>query len=162
MPASTTGPDEQRAPAVARQQLEEMASELRRAARVPFPPRVRLRRLLQALFDYVIDHPETFRLLFGGAALAADPLLGAAATSTRIRLIDEVARILAGSAPTPQVAAASAGVVGFALTNIGLCLAGGLLPEHALRVTCEFCNQHYRFAPAAITELFDRGAEARH
>jgi AcrR family transcriptional regulator len=126
--------------AVAQQQLEEMTRELRRAARVPFPARVRLRRLLKTLFDYVIDHPGTYRLLFGDAALAVDPALGPAAAATRVRLTDEVARILAGSAPTPQVTAASAGVVGFALANIGLCLAGGLVPEHAWRVTCEFCT----------------------
>jgi hypothetical protein len=125
---------------VLRRELEEMARDVRRAARVPFPARERLRRFLEALFDHAIEHPETYRLLLGGAPLAVDPALGATATATRIRLVDEVARILAGSVPTPQVAAASAGVVGFALANIGLCLAGRLVPEHAWRVTCEFCT----------------------
>ena len=137
--------------AVAQQQLAAMTRELRHAARVPFPARVRLRRLLKALFDYVIDHPGTYRLLLGDVARAVDPALGPAAITTRVRLIDEVARILAGSAPPPQVAAASAGVVGFALANIGLCLAGRLVPEHAWRLTCEFCTSQL-----PSTDLDDR------
>ena len=126
--------------AVAQQQLEAMTEELRRAARVPFPARVRLRRLLKAMFDHVDTNPGTYRLLFSDAAVAVDPALGPAAIATRAQVAAEAAHILAGSAPTPQIAAASAGIVGFALANIGLCLAGGLDPEQAWRVTCEFCT----------------------
>jgi hypothetical protein len=156
-PRVPIGPDEKRArimakaqAVLAQQQLEEMARELRRAARVPFPARVRMRRLLKALFDHVIDHPGTYRLLVGDATPVI-PALGLAATTTQVRLIDEVARVLAGSAPTPQVTAASAGIVGFALANIGLCLTGDLGPEHAWRVTCEFCTSQ-----VPPTDLDDR------
>jgi hypothetical protein len=126
-----------------------MVRELRRAARVPFPAKARLERLLERMFDYVLAHPGTHRLLLDEAVLAADDGLTPLATAARTELTAEVAGLLAGTAPLDEVAAASVGVVGFALANIGLCLSGALDAEQAKHVTCEFCTSQLPDQPPA-------------
>jgi hypothetical protein len=116
-----------------------MLRELRRAARVPFPANVRLTRLLRALFDHLVEDPDMLRLLSGDTFPA---------TAARAAVASEVAGLLAGSAPSAEVTAASAGVVGFALANVGLCLAGRLEVEHAFRVTRAFCTSRLPGPPA--------------
>ena len=127
--------------AVADELLVELLQELRHAARVPFSSQSRLTHLLSALFAYFTESPGTYRLLFGDPALAQDPALASTTTSIRAQIASELAALLAGSAlPPDDVVAASVGVLGFALANVELCLAGQLEPEHAWRVTCLFCT----------------------
>lgn len=49
------------------------------------------------------------------------------------------------------------------LASLGRAELDDILREQGhIEVTCEFCNQQYRFAPAAVAELFDHGTDARH
>lgn len=126
--------------AVVQQQLDDLVKELRRAARVPVPAQVRLTRLLTAMFRCITAKPGIYPLLFVDTVMAVDPALGPPVAAALAEMASEVAGLFAGSASPSEAAAAGAGVIGFTLANIGLCLAGGLDPEHAWRVTCEFCT----------------------
>ncbi|HMG41747.1 MAG TPA: TetR/AcrR family transcriptional regulator [Acidimicrobiales bacterium] len=125
---------------VAEELLEELLRELRHAARVPFSPQARLTHLLSAIFTFFDENPDTYRLLFGDPAFSHDPAFASTATSIRAQIASELAKLLAGSSlPPDDVVAASVGILGFALANVELCLAGRLEPEHAWKVTCLFC-----------------------
>lgn len=120
---------------VADELLEELLVELRHAARVPFSAQARLTHLLSALFAHFSESPGTYRLLFGESALESTT------TSVRAQIAAELAALVASSAlPPDDVVAASVGILGFALANVELCLAGRLEPEHAWRLTCLFCT----------------------
>jgi AcrR family transcriptional regulator len=126
---------------VAQELLDELTRELRHAARVPFSPQARLRHVLSAVFAYFTENPGTYRLLFQDPAVAHDPVLESTTASIRAQIAAELATLLAGSAlPPDDVVAASVGILGFALANVELCLAGRLEPEHAWQVTCLFCT----------------------
>jgi AcrR family transcriptional regulator len=148
--------------AVARQQLDELVTELRRAARVPFPPRVRLTRLLTAMFRCIIAEPGIYPLLFIDAALAVDPALGPPVAAARAEIASEVAGLFADAASPSEAAAASAGVIGFTLSNIGLCLAGGLDPGQACRVTCGICTSQIPSTPRSAPSGGPQAPRRRH
>jgi AcrR family transcriptional regulator len=120
--------------------LDELTAELRHAARVPFSPEARLTHLLSALFAFFDDNRAAYRILFQDPAVSHDPDVESAALTVRAQIASELAAILVDSNLAPDdVVAASAGILGFALANVELCLAGRLEPEHAWRVTCAFC-----------------------
>jgi AcrR family transcriptional regulator len=120
--------------------LDELTRELRHAARVPFSPQARLTHLLSALFTFFGENPAAYRLLFRDPAVSHDPAVESAALAVRVQITSELATILAESKLAPDdVVAASAGILGFALSNVELCLAGRVEPEHAWKVTCAFC-----------------------
>jgi AcrR family transcriptional regulator len=125
---------------VIEQVLDELTQELRHAARVPFSPQARLTHLLSALFAFFDERPAAYRLLFQDPAVSHDPDVESAALTVRVQIASELATVLGESnMPPDDVVAASAGILGFALSNVELCLAGRLEPEHAWRVTCAFC-----------------------
>jgi len=139
------------------QLLDEFTEELRRAARVPFSPRIRLRHLLSAVFGFFDQNPTAYRLLFQDPGVSHDPGVEAAAVTVRARIASEVATLLAGSRlPSEEVVAASAGIVGFALANVELCLAGQLEPEQAWEVTCAFCAAPIESGPTSEGGVTDR------
>jgi AcrR family transcriptional regulator len=120
--------------------LDDLTEELRHAARVPFSPRARLTHLLSAIFTYFGEQPAAYRLLFRDPAVSHEPDVESAALTARAKIAGELAAVLAESdLPPDDVVAASSGVLGFALANVELCLAGRLEPEHAWQVTCTFC-----------------------
>jgi AcrR family transcriptional regulator len=120
--------------------LDELTQELRRAARVPFSPHTRLTHLLSAIFTFFDENPAAYRLLFRDPAVSHDPSVESAALAVRVQIAAELATVLGESdLPPDDVVAASAGILGFALSNVELCLAGRLEPEHAWKVTCAFC-----------------------
>lgn len=120
--------------------LDELLEELRHAARVPFSPEARLTHLLSAIFTFFDENPAAYGLLFRDPVVSHDPEVESAALTVRAQIASELATILAGSTlPPDDVVAASAGILGFALSNVELCLSGRLDPERAWRVTCDFC-----------------------
>ena len=138
---------------VAEQLLAELTEELRHAARVPFSPQTRLAHLLSGVFTYFTENPGTYRLLFQDPAVAQDPALQSTAASIRAQIAAELAGLLSRSAlPPDDVVAASVGILGFALANVELCLAGQLEPEHAWQVTCLFCTAPLGAASADATD----------
>jgi AcrR family transcriptional regulator len=119
--------------------LDELTDELRHAARVPFSPRARLTHLLSAIFTFFGEKPAAYRLLFRDPAVSHEPDVESAALTARTKIAGELAAVLAESdLPPDDVVAASSGILGFALSNVELCLAGRLEPEHAWQVTCTF------------------------
>jgi AcrR family transcriptional regulator len=120
--------------------VDELVDELRHAARVPFSPEARLTHLLSAVFTFFDENPATYRLLFRDPVVSHDPAIETAALAVRTQIATELSSVLAASnLPPDDVVAASAGILGFALSNVEQCLAGRLDPEHAWRVTCAFC-----------------------
>jgi AcrR family transcriptional regulator len=120
--------------------LDDLTQALRQAAKVPFSPEARLTHLLSGIFTFFDENPATYRLLFRDPAVSHDPAVESAALSVRVQIAAELASVLAESHLAPDdVVAASAGILGFALANVELCLAGRLEPEHAWKVTCAFC-----------------------
>jgi AcrR family transcriptional regulator len=120
--------------------VEELTDELRRAARVPFSPQARMTHLLSAIFTFFGEKPAAYRLLFRDPAVSHEPDVESAALTARATIAGELAVVLAESDLAPHdVVAASSGILGFALSNVELCLAGRLEPEHAWQVSCAFC-----------------------
>jgi AcrR family transcriptional regulator len=120
--------------------LDELTGELRHAARVPFSPQGRLTHLLSAIFTFFEENPAAYRLLFRDPAVSHDPAVESAALEVRVKITSELATVLAASnLPPDDVVGAGAGILGFALANVELRLAGRLDAEHAWRVTCDFC-----------------------
>jgi AcrR family transcriptional regulator len=120
--------------AVAQEFAAELIERVARAAALPFSPSVRLEHVLAALFAYFDEHPTAYRVLF----IEVDRNLrngpGAAACA---RLARELTALLAGSGVSAdQLLALSAGLVGFVLANVELCLAGVLDTEGAWRASC--------------------------
>jgi AcrR family transcriptional regulator len=119
---------------------QELTAELRHAARVPFSPPARMAHLLSAIFTFFGEKPAAYRLLFRDPAVSHEPEVESAALSARATIAGELAVVLAESDLAPHdVVAASSGILGFALSNVELCLAGRLEPEHAWQVSCALC-----------------------
>jgi AcrR family transcriptional regulator len=123
--------------------LAEFQQRLRQAAKVPFSPRTRMEHLLAALFGFFDENPPAYRLLFRDPWVAHDDAVEASAIATRVQISSEFAALMATSGPAGDVVAASAGMLGFALANVELCLAGQIDPETAWRVTCEYATTKF-------------------
>jgi AcrR family transcriptional regulator len=119
--------------------LAEFQERLRQAAKVPFSPRTRMEHLLGALFAFFDENPPAYRLLFRDPWVTHDNGVEASATATRAQIAAELAAVMAGSEGAPdERLAAAAGLLGFALANVELCLSGQVDPETAWRVTCTY------------------------
>jgi AcrR family transcriptional regulator len=123
--------------------LGEFQQRLRQASKVPFSPRTRMEHLLAALFGFFDENPPAYRLLFRDPWVAHDETVEASAIATRVQISSEFAALMATSGPADDVVAASAGMLGFALANVELCLAGQVDPETAWRVTCEYATSKF-------------------
>ena len=123
--------------------LAEFQERLRHAANVPFSGRTRMEHLMGALFGFFDENPAAYRLLFRDPWLAQDESTEASAVAVRVQLASELAVIMARSGlPADDMLAASTGILGFALANVELALAGEIEPEVAWRVTCEYACLH--------------------
>jgi len=126
---------------VVQELLGEFQQRLRQAAKVPFSPRTRMEHLLGALFAFFDENPSAYRLLFRDPWVAHDETVEASAIATRVQIASELAALMAASGlPADDLVAASSGLLGFALANVELCLAGQLEPEVAWRVTCDYAT----------------------
>jgi AcrR family transcriptional regulator len=126
---------------VVQELLAEFQQRLRQAAKVPFSPRTRMEHLLGALFAFFDENPSAYRLLFRDPWVAHDETVEASAIATRVQVASELAALMAASGlPADDLVAASSGLLGFALANVELCLAGQLEPEVAWRVTCDYAT----------------------
>ena len=124
--------------------LAEFQQRLRQAAKVPFSPRTRMEHLLAALFGFFDENPPAYRLLFRDPWVAHDETVEASAIATRVQIASELAGVMAPMGmPADDLVAASSGLLGFALANVELCLAGQLDPETAWRVTCEYATSKF-------------------
>jgi AcrR family transcriptional regulator len=125
--------------------LAEFRERLRHAANVPFSGPTRMEHLLGALFGFFDENPAAYRLLFRDSWLAQDNTADAPSVAVRVRLASEFAAVMGSSGrPADDMLAASVGILGFALANVELALAGEIDPEVAWRVTCEYASIHLR------------------
>lgn len=119
--------------------LAEFTERLRHAAKAPFSARTRIEHLLGALFAFFDENPQAYRLLFRDPWVAHDETVEAAAIATRVQIAAEMAAVMARSGlPADELLVASTGLVGFALANVELCLAGQVEAETAWRITCSY------------------------
>ncbi|MBK5221445.1 MAG: TetR/AcrR family transcriptional regulator [Acidimicrobiia bacterium] len=117
----------------------ELHERLRYAASVPFSPSTRMEHLVGALFAFFQEEPQAYRVLFRDVWSAGEAPVEVAATTARAVLVGEIAGVLAASdASVDELSSASAGILGFALANVELSLAGDLDPETAWSVTCRY------------------------
>lgn len=124
--------------------LGQFQERLRQAAKVPFSPRTRMEHLLGALFAFFDENPPAYRLLFRDPWVTHDDAVEASAIATRVQIASELAAVMAGSGGSADdLVAASTGLLGFALANVELCLAGQLEPETAWRVTCTYALSQF-------------------
>lgn len=121
--------------------LTEFSHELRQAAKVPFSPRTRLNHVLGAIFGFFDENPTAYRLLFRDPWVTRDETIEAAALTARAQIVSELASLMASSGlPPDDLVAASAGILGFTLSNVEMCMAGQLDAEVGWRVTCDYCT----------------------
>ena len=119
--------------------LADFVERLHNAAKAPFSARTRMEHLLGALFAFFDDNPQAYRILFRDPWVAQDESVEAAAIATRVQLASEMASVMAPSGlPTDELLIASTGLLGFALANVELCLAGQVVAETAWRITCTY------------------------
>jgi AcrR family transcriptional regulator len=124
--------------------LGEFQQRLRQASKMPFSPRTRMEHLLAALFGFFDENPSAYRLLFRDPWVTHDDAVEASAIATRVQIASELATLMAGSGlPADDVVAASTGMLGFALANVELCIAGQVDAETAWRVTCEYATSRF-------------------
>ncbi len=124
--------------------LAEFQQRLRQASKMPFSPRTRMEHLLAALFGFFDENPAAYRLLFRDPWVTHDETVEASAIVTRVQIASELTALMAGSAlPADDLVAASTGMLGFALANVELCIAGQLDAETAWRVTCEYATSRF-------------------
>ena len=124
--------------------LEEFQQRLRQASKMPFSPRTRMEQLLAALFGFFDENPAAYRLLFRDPWVTHDEAVEASAIATRVQIASELASLMAGSAlPADDLVSASTGMLGFALANVELCIAGQVDAETAWRVTCESATSRF-------------------
>lgn len=124
--------------------LAEFTERLRNAAKAPFSARTRMEHLLGALFAFFDDNPQAYRLLFRDPWVTHDDAVEASAIATRVQIAGELATLMAGSGlPADDLVAASSGMLGFALANVELCIAGQVDAETAWRVTCEYATSRF-------------------
>jgi AcrR family transcriptional regulator len=123
--------------------LAEFKQQLRHAANVPFSARTRMQHLMGTLFGFFDENPAAYRLLFRDPWLAQDKTTEAPSVAVRVQLASEIAAVMGKSTrPSDDMLAASIGILGFALANVELALAGQIEPEVAWRVTCEYASMH--------------------
>jgi AcrR family transcriptional regulator len=123
--------------------LAEFQHELRQAAKVPFSPRTRLNHVLGAIFGFFDENPTAYRLLFRDPWVTRNETVEAAAIAARAQIISELAALMASSGlPPNDLVAASSGILGFALANVEMCMAGQLEAEVAWRITCDYCTSN--------------------
>jgi AcrR family transcriptional regulator len=124
--------------------LAEFKVRLHQASKMPFSPRTRMEQLLAALFGFFDENPAAYRLLFRDPWVTHDDAVEASAIATRVQIASELASLMAGSAlPADDLVAASTGMLGFALANVELCIAGQVDAETAWRVTCEYATSRF-------------------
>jgi AcrR family transcriptional regulator len=124
--------------------LGEFQQRLRQASKMPFSPRTRMEHLLAALFGFFDENPPAYRLLFRDPWVTHDDAVEASAIATRVQIASELADLMAGSSlPADDAVAASTGMLGFALANVELCIAGQVDAETAWRVTCEYATSRF-------------------
>jgi AcrR family transcriptional regulator len=124
--------------------LGEFQQRLRQASKMPFSPRTRMEQLLAALFGFFDENPAAYRLLFRDPWVTHDETVEASAIATRVQIASELAALMAGSAlPADDLVSASTGMLGFALANVELCIAGQVDAETAWRVTCEYATSRF-------------------
>ncbi|HKE76441.1 MAG TPA: TetR/AcrR family transcriptional regulator [Acidimicrobiales bacterium] len=124
--------------------LEEFQQRLRQASKMPFSPRTRMEQLLAALFGFFDENPAAYRLLFRDPWVTHDEAVEASAIATRVQIASELASLMAGSGlPADDLVSASTGMLGFALANVELAIAGQVDAETAWRVTCEYATSRF-------------------
>jgi AcrR family transcriptional regulator len=131
--------------AVAGEFATELIERVARAAALPFSPAVRMEHVLAALFAYFDEHPTAYRVLF--VEVDGHQRNGPGSTACA-RIARELTSLLAGSGfSVDELLALSAGLVGFVLANVELCIAGVIDTEKAWRASCR-CAQGLFTAPA--------------
>lgn len=127
--------------AVVDRMVTELHERLRYAASVPFSAATRMEHLVGALFAYFQEQPNAHRVLFRDVWTTGDPAIEAAGVEARSMLTGEIATVIADAdLPVEELNAAAAGILGFALTNVELALAGELEAETAWSVTCRYAT----------------------
>ena len=127
--------------AVADELIGELHERLRYAARVPLSPAIRMEHLLGALFAFFDESPEAFRLLFRDVWATKEPAIEATTLASRAVLSSDIASVLADAdLSADELAAASVGILGFALATIEASLGRPGTSETAWRVTCRFAT----------------------
>jgi AcrR family transcriptional regulator len=125
--------------AVVEDLVGELHERLRHAASAPFSSAKRMEHLLAALFAFFTENPGAFRLLFHEVWAARDDEVSAAVVAARAPLSSEIAEVVAAAGGTAEhVLLVSTGILGCALANVELALAGSVDAEAAWRVTCAF------------------------
>ncbi|HEX8802725.1 MAG TPA: TetR/AcrR family transcriptional regulator [Acidimicrobiales bacterium] len=123
--------------AVADELLGELHERLRYAAGAPFSAETRMEHLLAALFAYFQEQPDAYRSLFRDMWAARDESIAASAVAARAPITAEIAGVLASAGSSAdELTALGVGILGFALANVEMMLAGQIDPETAWRVTC--------------------------
>lgn len=131
--------------AVVEDLVGELHERLRPVAGAPFSEAKRMEHLLAALFTFFADNPDAYRLLFREAWASRDDDVVQAVAAARAPLVAVIAEIVGGRGGTAQdVLLISTGILGCALANIELALAGTVDTEAAWRVT-------YQLAVAQLT-----------
>jgi AcrR family transcriptional regulator len=124
--------------------LVEFQQRLWQASKMPFSPRTRTEHLLAALFGFFDENPSAYRLLFRDPWVTHDDTVEASAIATRVQVAAELASLMAGPGlPPGDLLAASTGMLGFALANVELTIAGQIDAETAWRVTCEYATSRF-------------------
>lgn len=119
----------------------ELHERLRYAASVPFSASRRLEHLLAALFAFFEEEPRAHRLLVRDVWASEEPAVESAAAGVRALLTSEIATLVADPAvDADEVVATSAGILGLALANVELALAGEVGAEVAWQVTCRLAT----------------------
>lgn len=127
--------------AVAESLVEELHGQMRYAARMPFSAATRMEHLVAAVFAFFQQNPEAYRLLFRDVWAANDPAVAANAMAAKALLTSEIASVIAdGGAEPDQLAAASAGILGFTLATVELAIGGELDLETAWLTTCRYAT----------------------
>jgi AcrR family transcriptional regulator len=121
--------------------LGELHERLRYAAGVPFSPARRMEQLLAALFAFFQDNPAAYRFLFRDVWAAREEAVESSALAARAPLAAEIAGVVADTgASAEELATTAAGILGFALANVELTLAGQASAQTAWEVTCRFAT----------------------
>jgi AcrR family transcriptional regulator len=119
----------------------ELHERLRYAARVPFSPARRMEHLIGALFAFFDETPAAYRLLFRDVWTAGDAAVVGTVVGSRAILTADIASVLADAdLSAAELAAASIGILGFALANVEATLDGAADSETAWQITCRFAS----------------------
>jgi len=124
--------------AVAEDIVAEVRERLRHAAQGPFSTPKRMEHLLATLFGFFTTTPTAYRVLFQDVAGTGDPGVIGKVAGARAGLATEIADVVASDihGDADDVLLTSTGILGAALANLELVLAGTVDAESAWRVTC--------------------------